>query len=178
MTSELKTNAGTRIGSMLLDHIAMTFIAMFFSLPGTFFRISNIMETSGEPTMPNFFDVYSYIGLIGMALYFCKDSFNGRSLAKIALKLQVVENETGKVASPLRCFARNLFCVLWPIEFFVILFSPSRRIGDFVAGTKVVPFDPERKQAPTNFSQIAIAFLIGYGLLVLMMMSIESMLQF
>lgn len=52
---------------------------------------------------------WAYLGILGLALYFCKDIINGRSLAKRLLKLQVVDNTTGEVASPMQCFVRNLF---------------------------------------------------------------------
>ena len=41
-----------------------------------------------------------YLGVIGLALYFCKDSFHGRSPAKRILKLQVVDEVTGKPPAP------------------------------------------------------------------------------
>jgi hypothetical protein len=99
--TEQKTNAGTRIGSMLLDHIAMTFIAMIFFIPGMILGFSAAFEVSHEQTSPDIFGSLSYFGLIGFALYFCKDSINGRSIAKRALKLQVIENSSGRVASQL-----------------------------------------------------------------------------
>lgn len=100
---------------------------------------------------------------IGFALYFCKDCLSGRSIAKRLLGQQVINYKTGEIANPLRCFVRNFFCILWPLEIFVVLFSPSRRIGDFVAGTAVVKSDPERL-ANVNLKQALIAFLIAYGL--------------
>ena len=175
MTTEQKTNAGTRIGSMLLDHIAMTFIAMIFFIPGMISGFSTAFEITHEQTSPDIFGGLSYAGLIGFALYFCKDCINGRSIAKRALKLQVVENASGDVASPIRCFVRNIFCILWPIEVIVTLASPSRRIGDFVAGTRVVPFNPELEQPKINYGQIGLSIILAYGLMVLVMLPFEGM---
>lgn len=173
--TEQKTNAGTRIGSMLLDHIAMTFIAMIFFIPGMISGFSTDFEVSQEQTSPDIFGGLSYLGLIGFALYFCKDCINGRSIAKRALKLQVVENKSGNVAPPIKCFVRNIFCILWPIEVIVTLASPSRRIGDMVAGTRVVPFNPELEQPKINYGQIGLSIIIAYGLIVLVMLPFEGL---
>ncbi|PKV49702.1 putative RDD family membrane protein YckC [Aquimarina sp. MAR_2010_214] len=175
MTIELKTNAGTRIGSMVLDHIAMTFIAMIFFIPGMVSRFSTAFEVTHEQSNIDIFGGLSYVGLIGLAIYFCKDCINGRSIGKRALKLQVVENLSGNVASPIRCFIRDIFCVIWPIEVIVTLANPSRRIGDMVAGTKVVPFDPELEQPKSNFGQIGLALILAYGIMFLLMLPFESL---
>ncbi|PZX45989.1 RDD family protein [Algoriphagus chordae] len=175
MTTEQKTNAGTRIGSMLLDHIAMTFIAMIFFVPGMISEFSTAFEVNHEQTSPDIFGGLSYVGLIGFALYFCKDCINGRSIAKRALKLQVVDNKSGNVASPIKCFVRNIFCILWPIEVIVTLVSPSRRIGDMVAGTRVIPFNPELEQPKVNYTQVGISILLAYGLMVLVMLPFEGL---
>jgi uncharacterized RDD family membrane protein YckC len=75
-----------------------------------------------------------------LIVYFLKDSFYGRSLAKRITKLQVVNNATGEPASIARGFIRNVFIIMWPVEVLVSLFNPQRRIGDYVAGTKVVTY--------------------------------------
>ena len=173
--TENKTNAGTRIGSMLLDHIVMTFIAMIFFLPIMVSGFTTAFQVNHEQSSPDFFGATIYIVLIGFAIYFCKDSFNGRSIAKRALKLQVIENKTGKVASPIKCFVRNIFIIIWPIEVVVTLINPSRRIGDLVAGTKVVPFNPELEQPKINFGQIGLSFILAYGLMILVMLPFEGM---
>lgn len=175
MTTEQKTNVGTRIGSMLLDHIAMTFIAMIFFVPGMISGFSTAFEVNHEQTSPDIFGGLSYVGLIGFALYFCKDCINGRSVAKRVLKLQVVDNKSGNVASPIKCFVRNIFCILWPIEVIVTLLSPSRRIGDMVAGTKVIPFNPELEQPKLNYPQVGLSILLAYGLMVLVMLPFEGL---
>ena len=175
MTIEQKTNAGTRMGSMILDHIAMTCIAMIFFIPGMISGFSNAFEINHEQTHIDIFGGLSYIGLIGLALYFCKDCINGRSLGKRALKLQVVENSSDKVASPIRCFIRNIFCIIWPIEVIVTLANPSRRIGDMIAGTKVVPFDAEREPSKINYGQIGLSILLAYGIMHLAMLPFESL---
>jgi uncharacterized RDD family membrane protein YckC len=153
----------------------MTFIAMIFFVPGMISGFSTAFEINHEQTNPDIFGGLSYIGLIGFALYFCKDCINGRSIAKRALKLQVVENKSGNVASPIRCFVRNIFCILWPIEVIVTLASPSRRIGDMVAGTRVIPFNPELEQPKVNYTQVGLSIVLAYGLMVLVMLPFEGL---
>jgi len=155
--TEQKVNSGTRFGSMILDHFIMTMIAMIFFIPGMISGFANAFTITHEQTNPDIFGGMSYLGLIGFAIYFCKDCINGRSIAKRILKLQIVDNTTGQVASPLKCFVRNIFCILWPIEAIVALINPSRRIGDRVAGTRLVIFDQTIEQPKLNFGQIAIA---------------------
>lgn len=109
MMIEQKTNAGIRIGSMLLDHFAMTLIAMIFFIPGMISGLSTAFEVNHEQSYPDIFGGLSYLGLIGFSFYFCKDCINGRSLAKRALKLQVVENSSGKAASPNKNVCKKYF---------------------------------------------------------------------
>jgi len=174
MTTQNKPSPTTRIGSMIMDHFVMTMIAMIFFVPGMIASILNGFEVTHEQAGLDIFGGLSYVGLFGFALYFCKDCLNGRSIAKRASKLQVVENSSGKVASPIRCFIRNIFCILWPIEVFVTFVSPDRRIGDWVAGTKVVPYSPEIEQAPVNYAQIGLSLLLACGLMTLAIFPIES----
>lgn len=174
MITEQKINVGTRIGSMFLDHIAMTFVAMMFFIPQMVSEFSNAFDVTHDLASSGMFGEISYFGLIGFALYFCKDSINGRSIAKRALKLQVVENSSGRVASPFRCLIRNIFCILWPIEIIVTFVSPSRRIGDFVAGTRVVPYNPEIKQNEIKYLQIGLSIIIAFTLMVLLKIQFEG----
>src|SRR5687767_6783787 len=95
-------SAGTRIATMLLDHVLMTVIAMVFFIPGMISGSSDVFKVSHEQTDFNFMEgPMKYIGIFGLALYFCKDIINGRSIAKRIIKLQVVDNNTGQVATPL-----------------------------------------------------------------------------
>lgn len=58
-------------------------------------------------------------------------------------------------------FGRNLLLVVWPIEVIISLINPSRKIGDFIAGTKIVQTDiPQDRK--TSKPEITICLLIGY----------------
>jgi hypothetical protein len=126
--------------------------------------VLSIAEQGG--LVPNIWSgFWGHFALLGFAVFFCKDCINGRSPAKRILKLQVVDNVTGTAASPLQCFVRDLFMIIWPIEGIVALINPERRIGDRVAGTKLVVFDPVVTQPETNVAKVLIALLLGYGLI-------------
>jgi uncharacterized RDD family membrane protein YckC len=170
-----KINLGTRIGSMILDHFAMTFIAMLFVLPGVISNFSAAFEVTHQIEDTDIFGGLKYFGLLGFALYFCKDSINGQSIAKKVLKLQVVEVSTGKAASPIKCFLRNLTCLIWPIEVIVTLFNPNRRIGDMIAGTIVVQHNAENERTQVAIGQILILVISSYLVLLLPLLYIDSL---
>ncbi|MEM8897526.1 MAG: RDD family protein [Bacteroidota bacterium] len=162
-----KPSSGMRILSMILDHMVMTFAAMMFFIPGMMSSFSSIMEVSHEPRGMNLFGNMGYLGILGFALYFCKDCLDGRSPAKRALQFQVVNNANGQAASPLRCFIRNIFIILWPLEVIVTLINPGRRIGDFVAGTRVIELSSSPIPAPINYGQVGISLALAYGLMLM-----------
>ena len=72
-----------------------------------------------------------------------KDFYRGKSLAKRVLGFQVVAVRTGQPASEVQCFLRNLTFFIWPIEVFISLISPKRRMGDILAHTKVIQVSSE-----------------------------------
>ena len=170
-----KISVGTRIGAMLLDHFFMTMIAMVFFIPSLTSGFEDAVKASHEQINPNFTDgILGFFGMLGFALYFCKDSINGRSIAKRMLKLQVVDNETGQVASPIKCFIRNIFCILLPVEVIMAMANTSRRIGDMVANTKLVVFDPTLEQPKVNLGKILPPIAIAYGLMLLFILPFKG----
>ncbi len=89
--------AGPRIGAMLLDHVVMTFAIMFLVLPFTIGGFDGITDESTSTPFSS--DLIFYVMIFGMSLYFNKDMIQGKSVAKRALKLEVVDIKTGEVAS-------------------------------------------------------------------------------
>lgn len=169
-------SVGTRLGSMLLDHFFMTMIAMVFYLPGMISTFARAFEVTHEQQSIDFFGgTFLYVNLIGFALYFCKDCINGQSIAKRILKLQVVDNETGLVASPMKCFIRNLSIVLWPVEVLVALTNSNRRLGDRISGTKLVVFDGAIEQPKVEIGQALIPIVIAYGLMLLLILPFKAL---
>lgn len=175
LLNNTKISTGTRLAAMFLDHLFMTFIALAFFIPQMIVSFAGAFSTNHEQTNTNTIDSLAYLSMVGFALYFCKDSINGRSIAKRILKLQVVDNSTGQAASPLKCLVRNLFLILWPIETIIALTNPSRRIGDRVAGTKLVAFDPSIEQPKPNTGQAFIALLIAYTPIFLLMLLMQGL---
>ena len=77
-----------------------------------------------------------------LAVYLNKDFFNGRSPAKRLFHLQLAD-ASGHPANELRCFVRNVTCVIWPMEVLVLLMGRRNRLGDILAGTHVIPMSEE-----------------------------------
>lgn len=98
-----------------------------------------------------------YLNIIAFSLYFNKDIFLGRSIAKRIFKFQIVDAKTNLPANPLRCFVRNITVIAWPIEFIISLINNQRRVGDFIAGTKLVPYSPEEHNVQPNWLLIILA---------------------
>ena len=171
MTSnnERPIHVGTRLASMLLDHFFMTFIAVVFLLPTMISDMFSNLTPSHEPTDFNFWGGSTmYLGMFGFALYFCKDIINGRSIAKRILKLQVVDNRTGQVATPFQCLLRNILCVLWFVEVVVAMTNTNRRLGDRLAGTRLVLINPSLEQPKLNFGKLTLPIVVSYGILLLL----------
>lgn len=72
-----------------------------------------------------------------------KDFYNGKSVAKRIHGYQVIDNKTNGPASEMQCMTRNLTMIIWPLEGLIALFNPSRRLGDFIAGTKLIDSDKQ-----------------------------------
>ena len=171
---EEKISIGTRLGTMLLDHVIMTGIMMIFFLPSMMSVFIDPITGSNKPNPDFLAGSLGNLALFGFSLYFCKDIINGRSFAKRILKLQLVNNSTGQVADPIRCFVRNIFCILWPIEVIVGMTNTTRRIGDFVAGTKLIEFNPSLEQPRLNIGKIVLVLAISYGLILLLTLGLRN----
>jgi hypothetical protein len=64
--------------------------------------------------------------------------------------------------------------VLWPIEAIVAMVNTSRRLGDRLAGTKLVRFDPSLEQPRINIVGIIIPICISYGIMLVLMQGIPQ----
>ncbi len=99
---------------------------------------------------------------LAMSLYFNKDVFQGKSIAKRIVKQQIIDIKTNEVASPIKCLIRNITIPIWIIEVIVVLYSPSRRIGDFIAGTKVInAVELDNSNPPVYFKKVIVAFILS-----------------
>ncbi|WP_374047790.1 RDD family protein [Mangrovimonas sp. YM274] len=64
-----------------------------------------------------------------------KDFLNGKSIGKRLFNIQV-QNLTDQKASEWKCSLRNFLFII-PFDLIFTIFSPTRRIGDRIAGTKI-----------------------------------------
>jgi uncharacterized RDD family membrane protein YckC len=118
-----------RLGSMLLDHFIMGFvIGLPLIIISLIFKSDDLFVTS---------PIESIAFYMMMLIYFNKDFFNARSIAKRIMGFQIIDRETGQPANELKCFLRNITIPLWPLEVLISLISPTRRLGDLIANTSV-----------------------------------------
>ena len=92
----------------------------------------------------------------------CKDSVGGRSVGKRLFRLQVVDIKTGQAANPFRCAFRNFFYFLGLFDLLLVFYNNAgRRLGDYVVGTKVLPYSPEQKRENWWLSILCIIIVLS-----------------
>ncbi|TLX78362.1 hypothetical protein E9993_01400 [Labilibacter sediminis] len=160
MEKKNEITIGIRLASMLVDHFIMTFAMFIPVLPTMIIGMKDVFNISHEQSGMNpVFMIYGFV--IGFAMYFNKDFFDGRSPAKRILKIQVINNKTNIAASPLRCLIRNLTMPFWPLEAIFILINPQRRLGDYIAGTRIEPYHPENIKVKKEIKDYILPLSIG-----------------
>jgi uncharacterized RDD family membrane protein YckC len=120
LTNKLIDALPKRIVSAIVDLFSLALASMIFS------AVEDLTFT--RPV---------YTAIVLFSIFLNKDIFFGKSIGKYFTGTRVVSARTGNAASPIQCSIRNLFILIWPLEAIILLFSPKRRIGDIVAGTKV-----------------------------------------
>jgi uncharacterized RDD family membrane protein YckC len=86
-----------------------------------------------------FFGAAPLIGILSAAflLYAIKDMIKGQSPGKFILGIAVrSQTDDSKIPSVAKLFLRNIFVFLWPIDFFILVFSKTK-IGDKLVKTNV-----------------------------------------
>jgi uncharacterized RDD family membrane protein YckC len=63
--------------------------------------------------------------------------FSGRSVGKRIFKLWVIDNKTGETPEKAILCIRNLFFMVYPIDF-ILLLVKRRTLGDIATNTSVV----------------------------------------
>ncbi len=143
-----------RIAAFVIDHFTMTFliVAIVFLALGTDFMDENNFSNLTTKLLPTM--------LIGFILYFSKDAIKGISPGKWIMGIMVRdEDNPSQVPSFGRLFVRNLFMIIWPVEFIVLAASQEKkRLGDNIAKTIVV----KNPNKPTKLPRILA--LAGVGL--------------
>lgn len=122
-----------RIAAFIIDHFVMTFlmVSVIFLALGSNFMDENNMDKLATTMLG--------VMLPGFLLYFTKDSIRGVSVGKSIMGIMVRDaSNPNEVPSFGRLLLRNLFIVIWPIEFFVLASSQEKkRLGDKTANTLV-----------------------------------------
>ena len=75
-----------------------------------------------------------------------KDFYNGQSIVNRHWGYKVIDIKTGEAPDRLKCLLRNLTAPILPFELPFVLLNQERRLGDFIAGTKLIRVektDPE-----------------------------------
>jgi antitoxin component YwqK of YwqJK toxin-antitoxin module/uncharacterized RDD family membrane protein YckC len=160
MEKKKEITIGIRLASMLVDHFIMTFAMFIPIIPFMIIGMKDVFNISHEQTSKDpAFIIYGFI--LGFAMYFNKDFFDGRSPAKRILKIQVINNKTGEVAGPLKCLLRNLTIPVWPLEAIFIIINPQRRLGDYIAGTRIETYDSDNKRVKKELKDYILPITIG-----------------
>lgn len=155
-----------RILAFLIDHFTMTFLIvaiMFLSL-GTDFLDGDNVQGQMSRMLPAL--------AVGMFIYFTKDGIKGISFGKWVMGIMVRdEYNRNKVPSLPRLILRNLFIIIYPIEFIVMATSSRKqRLGDSTAKTVVVKNPNKQKQFP----RIVAVILVGFGLMASMIIFVGA----
>lgn len=140
----LSFNSNKRFLSMVLE--LLYFLSVFIPLLLPFFIWSQMnQDIDVGQQVTNDFTTSDLIIFIPTSLLhiglFNKDFFSGQSVVHRLLGYQIINTKTLKPADRLRCMLRNITAPLWMIEGIVTLFSPNRRLGDIIAGTRIVDVD-------------------------------------
>ena len=111
---------------------------------------------------------YRIIALFAWALLICKDCFNGMSVGKRLIGIQVIDSNNMQIASPVKCVIRNLFYFLTFIELFAWLFYfKNMRPGDYFARAKVILRDKSLQKVKFAKTILAIGYVfIGLTIMI------------
>ena len=160
---------GKRLDSFTFDNLIFAFVSFAFFVP--LFGLGEIESRFLQ-------EFWFGVSLVGIAISLCKDSIGGQSPCKRHFDLLLVESKTGKVASPIRCFVRNVFFFFSGLDFILLLINQdNRKIGDWIAETRVIHIDPYNHVVPeTTKEQIVTTFLTSYVFVLSVALTIRSLL--
>ena len=138
--------------------------------------MKNIINTTHEQSIfqPESLILSIFIWFI---VYLNKDIINGRSPAKRILKLQVVDIKTNNPASPIKCFIRNLTTPLWILEVLITIFSPERRIGDLLVGTKVELYTQNSEEIKYDLKKILSALVLNIFIAIILFIPLSILIE-
>jgi len=140
---------GRRLNSMSMDFrfilgLIFPFAVFFFILP--IIMIESSKEINGS--------IPIWIGIIPSSfvtfLILNKDFYKAKSIAKRHFGYQVIDLKTNRPANEIRCVIRNSTIIIWPLEVIALMFNSKRRIGDLIAGTKLIEAETEDPELIMN----------------------------
>ncbi|HET6252828.1 MAG TPA: RDD family protein [Puia sp.] len=152
-------NRVNRLVSMLSDQVSMTFIVMIWWAPMFLYATSTTRHLGDFGFLSAAQSIY--VAFI-FSFYFNKDIYLGQSIGKRMLRFRVINKRTGEPAGPLRCLARNLPLVFWPLELILAMINVQERLGDYIAGTKLVNYERDTAAKP-DWVGMAVALLLGFA---------------
>ncbi|MDA3799373.1 MAG: RDD family protein [Kiritimatiellae bacterium] len=138
--NEIKNaSLGKRIGAFMIDFLIATCIQIFLFIP---FIMTPIIQKNIDGT--EVITRSNLITLVTFTYLILRDLPNGRSVGKKALNLQVRSMDQSP-ASVLQLTLRNVFVMLYPIEFVWLLATSGReRLGDIAAKTRVFNYESKK----------------------------------
>ena len=147
-----------RIAAFLIDLIVFTFlmVSIVFLILGPNFIDENNFDKMST--------IMTIVMIPGFILYFAKESIKGISFGKWIMGI-MVRNETNENSIPTfwKLFIRNLFLMIWPIEFIVSVFDKNKkRIGDKVTNTVVLK-NPKKAMKTYRIITLVAFGLVFYG---------------
>lgn len=151
-----KLTIKNRLVTMATDQVILIALLGVFGAPVFIFKtlIFGHPNVVANPFSLNLFD-----GLV-FSLCFNKDCYLGQSIGKRLLRFQVLDIKTGRPASAMRCLVRNLTILIWPVELIMAIINVERRLGDFMAGTRLANYETVLVEKP-NWGLILGAVVIG-----------------
>lgn len=151
----LKSSRKRRIAAFIIDHFVMTFlmVSIVFIALGP-----NFMDENNPSKMMT---TMLLVMIPGFILYFAKDSLKGISAGRWIMGIMVRdEGNQNEIPSFGRLFLRNLFIIIWPVEFIVLATNEQKkRLGDKVAKTIVVKNPNKPTKLPRILALIGVGFI-------------------
>ncbi|AWW00418.1 RDD family protein [Arcticibacterium luteifluviistationis] len=153
-----------RVAAFLIDYFALLLVVALVLTHETDFMGENNFDELRFRHLPAM--------IIGLLLYFAKDSIKGMSPGKWIMGIMVRdENNPNKVPSFGRLFIRNLFLIILPIEFIVLASNQEKkRLGDKTTKAIVVK-NPNR---PARLPRILTLVVVGISFYTLLFFLVAS----
>ncbi|SDH55314.1 RDD family protein [Winogradskyella thalassocola] len=144
-----------RIAAYIIDHFAMSFLIVSI----TFLALGS--DFLNEPDFTTITATMLVVLLPGFVVYFGKDAIKGISIGKWIMGIMVRDEANSEnVPSFGKLLFRNLFLIIWPVEFIVLAVSnEKKRLGDKVAKTIVVKNPNKPSKTPRVIALIGIGIV-------------------